>query len=327
MKCHNILRWAMTVILLMAIAGYGHTMDRDKDPTKLAVVLQPISGSRSGPEMSQGPLLMYEGLKKMLAEMGIEEAAKETVTLTPEEEEDYGAWHRVGMANGHLNETVARLSKKGMFPLGLLSNCNSLIGMLAGMQHSGSARRPLSVGLIWLDAHADYNTPETTLSGMLGGMPVAVAAGKCLYRLRLKGGLEPAIPEKNILMMCVRDMDPLEEELVLNSHITLISTEEMVKLSRHTKEEFESLCDRVDVVYIHIDLDVLDAPDIPGHTFQIPDGPNPAQLGKALKYMMRNPKVGALGVASFPTQEEVRDKSLGSTLEVIKGGLLGLQAR
>ncbi|MGB6339936.1 MAG: arginase family protein, partial [Candidatus Aminicenantaceae bacterium] len=198
---------------------------------------------------------------------------------------------------------------------------------LAGMQHSGSGRRPLSVGLIWLDAHADYNTPETTLSGMLGGMPVAVAAGKCLYRLRLKSGLEPAIPEKNIIMMCVRDMDPLEEELVLNSHITMISTEEMVKLSPRMKEEYKKLCDRVDVVYIHIDLDVLDAPDIPGHTFQIPNGPNPAQLGKALKYMMRNPKVGALGIASFPTQEEVRTKSLGSTLEVIKGSLLGLQAR
>ena len=128
-------------------------------------------------------------------------------------------------------------------------------------------------------------------------------------------------------MMCVRDIDPLEEELVLNSHITLISTEEMIKLSRRMKEEYKKLCDRVDVVYIHIDLDVLDAPDIPGHTFQIPNGPNPAQLGKALKYMMRNPKVGALGIASFPTQEEVRTKSLGSTLEVIKGGLLGLQAR
>ncbi len=317
----------MTVILLTSIAGYGHTMPKDKDPIKIALVLQPISGSRSGPEMSQGPQLMYEGLKKMMADMRIEEAVKEIVKLTPEEEKDYGAWHRVGMANGHLNETVARQSKKGMFPLGLLSNCNSLIGMLAGMQHSGSTRRPLSVGLIWLDAHADFNTPETTLSGMLGGMPVAVAAGKCLYRLRLKGGLEPAIPEKNIIMMCVRDMDPLEEELVLNSHITLISTEEMVKLNRRMKVEFESLCDRVDVVYIHIDLDVLDAPDIPGHTFQVPDGPNPAQLGKALKYMMENPKVGALGVASFPIQEEVRDKSLGSTLEVIKGGLLGLQAR
>lgn len=316
------------MILFLALSmSYGLTMVKDNDPVKLAVILQPVSGSRSGPEMSSGPQLMYEGVTRMFAEMGIEEAATETVKLTPEEDEDYGTWHRVGLANGHLNETVARLAKKGLFPLGLLSNCNSLTGMLGGMQHSGPSRRPLSVGFIWLDAHADYNTPETTLSGMLGGMPVAVAAGKCLFRLRLKAGLDPAIPEKNIIMMCVRDMDPLEEELVLNSHITLISTEEMVELSPRMKEEYAKLCDRVDVVYIHIDLDVLDAPDIPGHTFQIPNGPNPAQLGKALGYMMRNPKVGALGIASFPTQEEVRAKSLGSALEVIKGGLLGLQER
>jgi arginase len=325
MKCFT--KIALISLFVSFLVCFGFTMTNDKDPVKLGIVLQPVTGSRSGPEMSRGPQLMYEGVTKMLAQMGIEEAAKAIVKLTPEEEEDYGAWHRVGLANGHLNETVSRLSKEGLFPLGLLSNCNSLTGMLAGMQHSGPRRRPLSVGLIWLDAHADYNTPETTLSGMLGGMPVAVAAGKCLYRLRLKSGLEPAIPEKNIIMMCVRDMDPLEEELVLNSHITLISTEEMIKFSPRMQEEYQKLCDRVDVVYIHIDLDVLDAPDIPGHTFQIPNGPNPTQLGKTLTYMMRNPKVGALGIASFPTQEEVRTKSLGSTLEVIKGGLIGLQSR
>ncbi|MGD9344841.1 MAG: arginase family protein [Candidatus Aminicenantes bacterium] len=321
---------AFLIIIPLFIAlstGSGITMIKKKDPIKLAIVLQPVSGSRSGPEMSTGPRIMYEGVTKMLAEMGIEEAVKETVKLTPEEEKDYGAWHRVGLANGHLNENIARLRKEGLFPLGLLSNCNSLLGMLAGMQHSGPGRRPLSVGLIWLDAHADYNTPETTLSGMLGGMPVAVAAGKCLFRLRLKAGLDPAIPEKNIIMMGVRDMDPLEEELVLDSHITLIPTEDIIELSPRMTEVFESLCDRVDVVYIHIDLDVLDAPDIPGHTFQIPNGPNPTQLGKALRYMMLNPKVGALGIASFPTQEDVRATSLRSTLEVIKGGLLGLQHR
>jgi len=327
MMCRTKIALVIITFFMAISISFGLTMFKDKDTVKIAVVLQPVSGSRSGPETSKGPQLMYEGVSKILAEIGIEEAAKEIVKLTPEEDKDYGAWHRVGLANGHLNDSVARLSQEGMFPLGLLSNCNSLTGMLAGMQHSGPGRRPLSVGLIWLDAHADYNTPETTLSGMLGGMPVAVAAGKCLYRLRLKSGLEPAIPEKNIIMMCVRDMDPLEEELVLNSHITLISTDEMVKLSPRMKEEYQKLCDRVDVVYIHIDLDVLDAPDIPGHTFQIPNGPNPTQLGNALKYMMQNPKVGALGIASFPTQEEVRTKSLGSTLEVIKGGLLGLQSR
>lgn len=307
--------------------SFALTMIEDKDPVQLAVVLQPVSGSRSGPEMSKGPQIMYKGVARMLSEMGIEEEAKEIVKLTPEEEKDYGAWHRVGLANGHLNRTVARLRREGLFPLGLLSNCNSLTGMLGGLQHSGPDRIPISVGLIWLDAHADYNTPETTLSGMLGGMPVAVAAGKCLFRLRLKAGLDPAIPEKNIIMMGVRDMDPLEEELVLDSHITLISTEEIIELSPRMREAFEGLCDRVDVIYIHIDLDVLDAPDIPGHAFQIPNGPSPAQLGKALKYMLQHPKVGALGIASFPTQEEVRAKSLESTLEVIKGGLQGLLAR
>lgn len=319
----------LIAITLLGAAAllYGLTVLKDGEPVRLAVVMQPISGSRSGPEMSSGPQLMYEGVTKMLADMGIEEATKEIVNLTPEEDKDYGAWHRVGLANGHLNETVSRLKKEGFFPVGLLANCNSLTGMLAGIQHSGPGRRPLSIGLIWLDAHADYNTPETTLSGMLGGMPVAVAAGKCLFRLRLKAGLDPPIPEKNIIMMGVRDMDPLEEELVLDSQIILISTDELVNLSHRMKEEYRQLCDRVDAVYIHIDLDVLDAPDIPGHTFQIPNGPNPAQLADALKYMMQNPKVGALGIASFPTQEEVRAKSLGSTLEVIKGALSGLQAR
>lgn len=295
--------------------------------TKLGIILQPYSGSRSGPEISTGPEILYEGLKKTLEDLEITPAVNDIVKLTPEEDKDYGAWHRVGLANGHLNRAVATRIKQGIFPLGLLANCNSLIGMLAGLQHSGPSRRPLTVGLIWLDAHGDFNTPETTLSGMLGGMPVAVAAGKCLFRLRLKAGLDPAIPTKNIIMMCVRDLDPLEEELVMNSKITMVSKEEMVKLRPRMKDEFKKLADRVDVVYIHIDLDVLDGPDIPGHTFMVPGGPTPTELAKALRHMMRHPKVGGLGIASFPTPEETRAKSMASALEVIEGGLAGLQDR
>ncbi len=321
------------ILLSILFISVGMTMDsniaiiKKANSLKLGIVLQPYSGSRSGPELSLGPRILFEGLEKTLDELSITPAVKDMIKLTPEEDKDYGAWHRVGMANGHLNRTVAKQVQEGIFPLGLLANCNSLLGMLAGLQHSGPSRRPLTVGLIWLDAHGDFNTPETTLSGMLGGMPVAVAAGKCLFRLRLKAGLDPAIPTKNIIMMCVRDLDPLEEELVMNSKITMISTEEMVKLRPHMKDEFKKLADRVDVVYIHIDLDVLDGPDIPGHTFMVPEGPTPPELAKALRYMMHHPKVGGLGIASFPTPEETRAKSMASTLEVIKGGLAGLKDR
>jgi arginase family enzyme len=55
-----------------------------------------------------------------------------------------------------------------------------MLGLVAGLQHSGPTREPIKVGMLWLDAHPDFNTPETTGSGSLGGMPVAVATGRAL---------------------------------------------------------------------------------------------------------------------------------------------------
>jgi arginase len=252
---------------------------------------------------------------------------KEEVKLTSEEEKDYGVWHRLGLADSHLAKIIARLKREGEFPLGLLANCNSLMGMLAGLQHSGSTRRPLNVGLVWLDAHADFNTPETTLSGMLGGMPVACAAGRCLFRLRFKAGLDPAIATNNIIMMAVRDVDPLEQELIDDSNITMISTEDLIKRSRKLKKIIAHLSQRVDVIYIHIDLDVLDPTEIPGANLPAPNGPTADQLAESLKLMMGFEKVGALGIASFPIEEEGRKASLKSTIKVIQGALAGLKSR
>src|SRR5262249_15736502 len=93
------------------------------------------------------------------------------------------------------------------------------MGMLGGLQKSGRTAKPLRVGMVFIDAHGDFNTPETTLSGMLGGMPVAIAAGQCLTRMRIKAGLEPAIPTRHIVEMCVRDTDPLEQEMLGRSGI------------------------------------------------------------------------------------------------------------
>lgn len=322
------------LLFFMAIVAYASmdktmsTQQEEKSNSlKIGIVLQPISGSRSGPELSSGPKLMYEGLVKVLAEMEIEQGLKEVVKLTPEEEKDYGAWHRVGLANGHLGKIVASQIKKGEFPFGLLANCNSLLGMLAGLQHSGPTRRPLKVGLIWIDAHGDFNTPETTLSGMLGGMPVAVAAGKCLFRLRFKAGLDPAIPTRNIVMMGVRDLDPLEAELIENSNITMISTEELIKRGRKMQGAILRLSEQVDIIYVHIDLDVLDASEIPGAGFLVPNGPTAVEIRKAFKLMMIHEKVKAFGAASFPTGKEVRIKCLESTSQCFRGALAGLRLR
>jgi hypothetical protein len=197
------------------------------------------------------------GLKDKLAKLGCEIVKVATVKLTPEEDKQYGDWNRATLENKHLGKLIVENGKDEDFTIGLLTNCVDLLGMLAGLQHLGrgesskktdirglqpaglAGRKPLRIGLVWIDTHADFNTPETTLSGMLGVMPVAIAAGKCLTRLRLKTGLDPALPTKYIVMAGLRDVDPLEQELLDRSQCEMISVEDIKNLSDNINKQME----------------------------------------------------------------------------------------
>jgi arginase len=100
----------------------------------------------------------------------------------------------------------------GKFPLILAGNCNTCVGTTAG---AGIKK----TGVIWFDADCDFNTPETTRSGFLDGMGVAMLAGKCWRRmLEQVPGFEP-IDESRILLFGARDVDARESELLRNSGI------------------------------------------------------------------------------------------------------------
>ena len=88
-----------------------------------------------------------------------------------------------------------------------------------GLQHSGPTSKPLKIGMLWLDAHPDFNTPETTRSGSLGGMPLAVATGRALRRMRIDAHLDPPLLDRFVVMGGVRLTDPLEQELLDKSQI------------------------------------------------------------------------------------------------------------
>ena len=192
---------------------------------------------------------------------------------------------RAGTSAGSSPPTVSAMGPV----VGLLTNCVDVLGMLAGLQHLGRApaagavrdikseglagAKPLRVGLVYLDAHADYNTPETTLSGMLGGMDVAVAAGLCLTRLRLKVGLDPALPTKYIVLGGLRDVDPLEQELVDRSDVEFLTTEDLRRASPEIDRQMERLGRLTDVIYVHIDMDVVDPAEVRGHSLSVPEGP------------------------------------------------------
>lgn len=314
---------------LMAKSGPKENTPHKKSSLsqKIGIVLQPYTGNQGDLEISPAPNFLYDKFVTVISEENLDFIGKTFIRLTPEEDKDYGGWHRVSMADAHLGRVVASMTQDEVFSLGILGNCNSLWGMLAGLQHAGPGRKPLKVGLVWLDAHGDFNTPETTLSGWLGGMPVAVAAGKCLSRLRMTAGLDPPISTRHIIMIGLRDVDPLEQVLIDESHIISLSPEEMLKKNKRILSALEQLSRTVDVIYVHIDLDVLDASEIPGHNFEVPGGPTASETAKIVRFLMHDPKVKALGIASFPTVEQGRTKSLESTLKLLRGAMKGLKER
>jgi arginase len=303
--------------------------DREREVVKAALVKMPYSSARNVAELSEVPdYLERGGLSGLLARLDVELAPIGTVVLTPDEQRQYGEWHRLGLANKHLAGLVAENTKAGFISVGLLANCSSLMGMLGGLQHAGRDDQLLRVGLVWIDAHGDFNTPETTLSGMLGGMPVAISAGLALHRLRVKSGLDPALDPEQIVMVGVRDLDPLERELVEAHHVARLSVDDVRDRSAALLVQMERLSEITDIIYVHVDMDVLDPAEVPGHGLTVSDGPTSRELALAIGDMFRYEKVAALGIASTPAGDRDPDRvSRQAAYNRIVGALEGARLR
>jgi arginase len=320
-----------TWLLALAAAWPSAAWPADTSPTTPAVALvkMPYRGERNLPDLSDSPdYLEQGGLAARLQREGWRLRPTANVALPPAEQRAYGEWNRLGLANGHLAEIVAGEVRAGAFPVGLLANCSALMGMLGGLQKSGTTAQPRRVGLVFIDAHGDFNTPETTLSGMLGGMPVAVSAGLGLTRLRVKSGLDPALPPANIVLAAARDLDPLEKELLDGSAVERLSVADIKTRSPNLARQMTRLAGLADVIYVHVDMDVLDPPEVSGHPLTVPGGPTSQELAAALAEMFRNGKAAAFGVASTPSGDHDRDgRSRQAAYNLILGALQGVRQR
>lgn len=224
----------------------------------------------------------------------------------------------LGRLNGLIAGDVANALATGAFPVLAGGTCNHLIGMLAGMQQAYGV--DARIGLLWLDAHGDFNTPRTTRSGMLGGMPVAVAAGLCHARWRELAGMRVTLPTDRIVMVDVRSLDPDEKTLVTATDVRI------ARFGSHgdtcqVVTAVQRLADQVDHIYLHVDSDVLDASFQPNHPSVESDGPSLAVVVSVLQKAMATGKARAFGVVSVNPDGPDGETSLASTREMIVEGV------
>jgi arginase len=170
-----------------------------------------------------------------------------------------------------LAEAVRQARATGRFPLILAGNCNTAVGAVAGLGGR--------TGVLWFDAHGDFNTPETTVGGFLDGMSLAILTGRC-WRELAKGvpGFEP-VPEHRVHLLGARDLDPLEQEALAASAVTVTAPADVrpavIAAAR-------GLSGEVDGVYLHLDLDVLDPSVGRVNQYAAPGGLSLAQLERAV---------------------------------------------
>jgi arginase len=311
------------VLLILCLPAQGQKYSGSDGKLRIALVKQPFSPTGT----SVGPNTMANGgIQKILAGMNADVRVEE-VTLTPEELTEYGAWKKLGWALGHFSDIVARNEREGYFTVGLLATCPSMPGLVAGLQHSGATGRPLRIGMLWLDAHPDFNTPETTRSGSLGGMPVAVATGRALQRMRLDAHLDPPLNDRFVVMGGVRLIDPLEQELLDKSQIQQVSVDDLRNMTPAVFAQLDRLSKLTDKIYVHIDMDVLDPREVMGHGNKVPNGPSSEQLARLFEEIFkRYPKASAIGFATIPPTDE-GGLSIAALNRMIAGAIRGLKAR
>ncbi|HEV2529546.1 MAG TPA: arginase family protein [Thermomicrobiales bacterium] len=232
---------------------------------------------------------------------------------------------RLEVLNRTISETVAAAVRNGAAPIVTGGSCAGLPGILGGLRQ-GYGPEP-RIGLVWFDAHGDFNTPKTSLTGMLGGMPVAVAAGLCYPTWREAAGLDIPIPTDRIVMVDVRNLDDPERTLIEATDVRVVPVPEGGTDGTDYVRVIQDLADRVDHIYLHVDADVLDARYQPNHPTVEPDGPSLKDVNAALDAVIATGKVVAFGLASVNAEGPEGPTSMASGMAMVEHAIASWAGR
>jgi arginase len=172
-----------------------------------------------------------------------------------------------------LADRVEAGCEKGHFPLVLGGDHSQAIGTISGLAR-WYRRRGESIGVVWVDAHTDMNTPDTSPSGNIHGMPLSTRHGRGLPELVAVAGDQPALRPENVVVIGARDVDSTEAPLVKELGVRCYTMSEIDSrgLSLCVQEAFDRACNGTAGVHLSFDLDGVDPADAPGVGTPVPGG-------------------------------------------------------
>jgi arginase len=263
-------------------------------------------GSSVGPER-----LLDAGAVEVLAARGIDVTVERVDRGGPFRDTAVSA----AMVNKHLAARVRAAAGTGRLPVVLAGSCNAALGVLAGFDHA-------RVGAIWLDAHGDFNTPETTTSGSFAGMSMAIITGHCYRDYWGQIGDATPVAEDAIVMYGVRDLSPqAERERLERSAIRVVHWRDG-RPQADLLKPLDELARRVSDVYLHVDFDGF-APEVaPGIADEpVPGGLSLEHAEEIVGATAEGFRIRAATLATFTPERDEEERTLRVALRMIE--LLG----
>jgi arginase len=210
-----------------------------------------------------------------------------------------------------------RVMEEKDFPLFVGGDHSIAVGTVAAAGADGEA-----IGLIWLDAHGDFNTPDTSPSGNIHGMPLAILMGEGHPDLVNVGRSGPKVLPENVVMIGLRDIDPVEKKRLKTSGVTVFTMRDI------DEQGISTVANKAVMKFAHmkrihltVDMDALDPVEAPGVGTPVPGGITYREAHLLMEILADSKKVGSMDLVEINPILDVANKTAKLAVELTLSAL------
>ena len=297
-------------------------------PEKIRIIGVPmdLGASRRGVDM--GPsALRVAGLQARLKQLGRQVEDAGNVTVAQPEGQPYGEKNakyleEISETCKRLREMVGDALEKGFVPVVLGGDHSIAVGTVAGAA-AHFRKESKGIGLIWLDAHGDMNTPETSPSGNVHGMPLASIVGYGPEELTALAGPKPMVEPRNAVLVGVRELDSKERRLIKESSVRVFTMRDIDErgMREVMADALRLAGDETAGIAVSLDMDFVDPTDAPGVGTPVRGGVTYREAHLALEMIADSKAMISLELVEVNPVIDLHNTTATLAVELVLSGL------
>lgn len=295
---------------------------------KIRIIGVPMDLGQSRRGVDMGPsALRVAGLQSRLKQLGHTVEDIGNIPVKQPEEQPYGEkrakyLHEIAETCRDLAEMTEKTLAEGFFPLVLGGDHSIAVGTCSGVSDF-YRKQSKKIGYLWLDAHGDMNTPESSPSGNVHGMPLASLIGYGAPELVDLLGFKPKVEPRNVAIVGVRDLDAKERRLVKDSGVHAFTMRDIDErgMREVMSEALRFAMDDTEGIAVSLDMDLIDPADAPGVGTPVRGGITYREAHLAMEMIADSEAMASLEVVEINPVIDLHNKTALLGVEMVLSGL------